>query len=85
MAAAKALAGLTREDVPDSVRSAYGGVEIRFGPEYLIPKPFDHRVLLWVAPAVAEAAAQSGVARRPLTDLAAYRQKLSAFLALTFL
>ncbi len=80
MAAARALAALAREDVPDSVRSAYGGKEIRFGSDYLIPKPFDHRVLLWVAPAVAQAANKSGVAHRPITDMAAYRKKLSVFL-----
>src|SRR5205085_7357312 len=62
-AASQALAALAKMDVPDSVSKAYGGQSFRFGPEYLIPKPFDHRVLLWVAPAVAEAAMSSGVAR----------------------
>ena len=62
MAAVKALAQLAKEDVPESVSRAYGGQKFRFGREYLIPKPFDRRALLWVAPAVAEAAIQSGVA-----------------------
>jgi malate dehydrogenase (oxaloacetate-decarboxylating)(NADP+) len=80
VAAARALSALAREDVPDSVRDAYGGKELRFGPDYLIPKPVDHRVLLWVAPAVAEAAEASGVATRPIPDLDAYRAHLASFL-----
>jgi malate dehydrogenase (oxaloacetate-decarboxylating)(NADP+) len=75
VAAAKALAELTHEPVPDAVISAYGGVPIKFGPDYFIPKPFDPRVLWWVAPAVAQAAMASGVARVPL-DIAAYRDGL---------
>ncbi len=75
MAAAQALADLVHEDVPDSVLSAYGLSSLKFGRDYLIPKPLDARVLLWVAPAVAEAAMKSGVARRHL-DLAAYRETL---------
>jgi malate dehydrogenase (oxaloacetate-decarboxylating)(NADP+) len=75
MAAAHALADLTMEDVPDSVLTAYGLSSLRFGREYLIPKPLDPRVLLWVAPAVAKAAIDSGVARRQI-DLAAYREEL---------
>ncbi len=63
LAAARALAALAREDVPESVSRAYGGERFRFGPDYIIPKPFDPRVLLWVAPAVAKAAMDSGVAR----------------------
>jgi malate dehydrogenase (oxaloacetate-decarboxylating)(NADP+) len=66
IAAARALAALAREDVPDSVVAAYGLKSLRFGPDYLIPKPLDPRVLLWVAPAVAQAAIDSGVARLPL-------------------
>ncbi len=80
MAAARAIADLARQDVPDSVRMAYGGAKIRFGPDYLIPKPVDHRVLLWVAPAVAEAAAKSGVATRPIHSMEAYREQLAVFL-----
>jgi malate dehydrogenase (oxaloacetate-decarboxylating)(NADP+) len=81
MAASQALAALAKMDVPDSVSKAYGGESFRFGREYLIPKPFDFRVLLWVAPAVAEAAIGSGVARRPIEDMAAYLRKLEAMLS----
>ena len=77
MAAARALAALAHEDVPDSVLSAYGQKRMTFGREYLIPKPFDSRVLLWVAPAVAEAAMKSGVSRREI-DIEAYRRDLLA-------
>jgi malate dehydrogenase (oxaloacetate-decarboxylating)(NADP+) len=75
LAAARALAALAHEDVPDSVLAAYGESSIKFGEEYLIPKPLDPRVLLWVSPAVAEAAMTSGVARRQI-DLTAYRTEL---------
>ncbi len=80
IAAARALAALAREDVPDSVLKAYGVKSLRFGREYLLPKPFDPRVLLWVAPAVAEAAMRSGVARRPIADLDRYRESLERIL-----
>ena len=80
LAAARAIAALAKEDVPDSVRDAYGETELRFGPDYFIPKPFDHRVLLWVAPAVAGAAAESGVATEPIEDLEAYQEFLTGFL-----
>ncbi len=75
MAATQALADLTMEDVPDSVLTAYGLSSLRFGRDYLIPKPLDPRVLLWVAPAIAKAAMESGVARREI-DLATYRDEL---------
>lgn len=75
IAAAHALAALAHEEVPESVARAYGVELLRFGPEYLIPKPLDPRVLMWVAPAVAKAAMESGVARRQL-DLDAYREQL---------
>jgi malate dehydrogenase (oxaloacetate-decarboxylating)(NADP+) len=75
MAAARALAHLAKEDVPDSVSRAYGGERFRFGREYIIPKPLDPRVLLWVAPAVARAAIDGGVARQSL-DMAEYRDRL---------
>ena len=65
MAAAQALAGLAKEDVPDSVLPRLRRQAFKFGREYLIPKPFDSRVLLWEAPAVAEAAIKGGVAARP--------------------
>jgi len=77
MAATRALAALAKEEVPDSVMRAYGLDRIRFGPEYLIPKPFDPRVLLWVAPAVAWAAVGSGVAGRAI-DVEEYRARLDA-------
>ncbi|MCA1611124.1 MAG: NADP-dependent malic enzyme [Acidobacteria bacterium] len=80
-AASQALAALARMDVPDAVSKAYGGENFRFGREYLIPKPFDHRVLLWVAPAVAEAAMMSGVARKPITDMSAYLRRLEAMIS----
>jgi malate dehydrogenase (oxaloacetate-decarboxylating)(NADP+) len=80
-AASQALAALAKMDVPDSVSKAYGGEAFRFGREYLIPKPFDFRVLLWVAPAVAEAAMSSGVARKPITDMSAYLRRLEALLS----
>ena len=75
LAAARALASLAREDVPDNVTRAYGGQSFTYGPEYIIPKPFDPRVLLWVSPAVAKAAMDAGVARNPI-DLQAYRDRL---------
>ena len=77
LAAAEALAALTKEDVPDSVLSAYGLTSLKFGREYLIPKPLDSRVLLYVAPAVANAAMQSGVARREI-DIVEYQNRLIA-------
>jgi malate dehydrogenase (oxaloacetate-decarboxylating)(NADP+) len=81
-AASDALAALAKEDVPDSVQKAYGGQTFRFGRNYLIPKPFDYRVLYWVAPAVARAAMESGVARQRI-DLDAYRRKLEVMLSRT--
>ena len=78
LAAVKALAQLAKEDVPDSVSAAYGGKSFHFGPDYLIPKPFDTRVLLRVAPAVAKAAMDSGVAQLQITDLNRYREKLES-------
>ena len=78
VAAAHALAELTMEDVPDSVIRAYGGKRIEFGREYIIPKPFDPRVLIWEATAVAKAAMASGVARIPIQDFEAYKDALEA-------
>ncbi len=78
LAAVKALADLAKQDVPDSVRKAYAGEDIQFGRNYIIPKPFDPRVLLHVAPAVAQAAMDSGVARRPIKDMAKYIESLEA-------
>lgn len=76
MAATKALAQLAREKVPEVVINAYGGKEFSFGPEYIIPKPFDPRVLWYVAPAVAKAAMETGVARKPIEDFNAYKEQL---------
>ena len=72
IAAVHALAELAREPVPASVSRAYNDRQFHFGPEYIIPTPFDPRVLVWVAPAVAKAAMASGVARRPIEDWGAY-------------
>ncbi len=78
LAAARALAALAKEDVPDSVIKAYGGKPIKFGRDYIIPKPLDPRVLLWEAPAVAKAAMETGVARKPIENLDAYRDALES-------
>ena len=80
VAAAKALAALAKEPVPQMVSAAYGGTKFTFGREYLIPKPFDPRVLLWVAPAVAKAASDTGVARFPIKDMNEYKEKLEALM-----
>ena len=76
VAATKALADLTKEDVPDSVLRAYGLDSLKFGPEYIVPKPFDPRVILWESPAVARAAMESGVARQEI-DLDEYTEQLA--------
>ncbi|MCE4225199.1 NADP-dependent malic enzyme [Methylobacterium sp. C25] len=78
IAAAEALAALAREDVPDEVAAAYQGSRPRFGREYIIPVPFDPRLIHTVPPAVAKAAMDTGVARKPIEDMAAYRDRLSA-------
>jgi malate dehydrogenase (oxaloacetate-decarboxylating)(NADP+) len=79
LATVHALAELAHAEIPEAVASAYKGAGLRFGREYLIPKPFDPRLIEIVAPAVAKAAAESGVASRPIVDMEAYRQKLSRF------
>ncbi|TGU72832.1 NADP-dependent malic enzyme [Geomonas terrae] len=76
LAAVHALAKLTREEVPDSVSKAYGNEKFTFGVNYIIPKPFDPRVLLHVAPAIAQAAMDTGVARQPIEDMAKYIEQL---------
>jgi malate dehydrogenase (oxaloacetate-decarboxylating)(NADP+) len=78
IAAAEALAALAREDVPDEVARAYAGRRLRYGPGYIIPAPFDPRLIVAVPKAVAEAAIKSGVAARPVEDIEAYEQQLSA-------
>ena len=80
IAAVRAIAELARQEQSDIVAAAYGGIEnLSFGPEYLIPKPFDPRLIVKIAPAVAQAAMDSGVATRPIVDLDAYRQRLQQF------
>ena len=80
IAAVKSLAELAKEDVPDSVIKAYGDKPIQFGKDYIIPKPFDSRVLIWEASAVAKAAVETGVARQPIDDFDAYREHLEGLL-----
>jgi len=76
LACVRAIAELAEAEQNDEVATAYEGQELNFGPEYIIPKPFDPRLIIKVAPAVAQAAMDSGVARRPIEDMEAYRQKL---------
>ncbi len=83
MAAVRAIAALAKEEVPDQVLMAYGAERFEFGPEYLIPTPFDPRALLRIAPAVAKAAMDSGVARRPIADLNKYTEHLEATLGIS--
>ena len=78
IAAVYALADLAREDVPDEVAAAYHGARPQYGPDYIIPVPFDPRLISHVPPAVAKAASDSGVARKPITDTAEYENKLAA-------
>jgi len=80
IAAVKSLAELARQDVPDSVIKAYGDRPLQFGKDYIIPKPFDSRVLIWEASAVAKAAVDSGVARQPIDDFDRYRENLEGLL-----
>lgn len=77
VAAAKALAQLAREDVPDEVAAAYHGARPTFGPEYIIPTPFDPRLISFIPPFVAQAAMDTGVARKPIEDMEAYRHELA--------
>ena len=79
LAAVRAIAELAHAEIPELVAQAYGAVGLRFGRDYLIPKPFDPRLIEVVAPAVAQAAMDSGVALRPITDMPAYRQRMSQF------
>ncbi len=83
MAAVRALAGLAREKVPEMVISAYGGEDFSFGREYIIPKPFDPRVLWYVAPAVAKVAIETGVARKEIKDWKLYEEQLKDRLGLS--
>jgi malate dehydrogenase (oxaloacetate-decarboxylating)(NADP+) len=79
IAAVKAIAELAQAEQSEVVAAAYAGVDLSFGPEYLIPKPFDPRLMMKIAPAVAQAAAECGVALRPIQDMAAYRDRLQTF------
>ena len=79
IAAVHAIAELAQAEQSDVVAAAYAGEQLAFGPEYLIPKPFDPRLMMKIAPAVAKAAADSGVALRPIADLDAYREQLQSF------
>ncbi|MBL8305270.1 MAG: NADP-dependent malic enzyme [Rubrivivax sp.] len=79
IAAVHAIAALAQAEQSEVVAAAYAGQTLAFGPEYLIPKPFDHRLMMMIAPAVAKAAQESGVAQRPIADLDAYREKLKGF------
>ncbi len=79
LAAVQAIAGLARVEASETVAAAYGGHAPMFGPEYIIPKPFDPRLMLHVAPAVAKAAMEAGVARKPIADFEAYKHELERF------
>ena len=79
LACVREIAALAKEETSDEVAAAYAGQDLKFGPEYLIPKPFDARLILRIAPAVAAAAVESGVAERPITDMAAYRESLTRY------
>jgi malate dehydrogenase (oxaloacetate-decarboxylating)(NADP+) len=79
IAAVHAIAELAQAEQSEVVAAAYAGENLAFGPDYLIPKPFDPRLMMKIAPAVAQAAADSGVALRPITDMDAYREKLQSF------
>ena len=83
VACVREIADLAKAEISDEVASAYAGRELRFGPDYLIPTPFDSRLILRIAPAVALAAQASGVAARPIQDIEAYRQSLTRFVTHT--
>src|SRR5690606_26911049 len=83
LACVREIAALAKAEASDELASAYPGQEIAFGPDYIIPKPFDSRLILRIAPAVARAAAESGAATRPITDLDAYRVSLGRFVTHT--
>jgi malate dehydrogenase (oxaloacetate-decarboxylating)(NADP+) len=81
LAASKALSSLAKEPVPESVRAAYGGVKLEYGRDYIIPKPFDPRVLVWEASAVAKAACETGVALHPIKDWDGYKARLEGMIS----
>jgi len=79
LACVRQIAALAKENVSEEVAAAYAGTELAFGPDYLIPTPFDSRLIMKIAPAVAQAAADSGVATRPIEDMEAYREQLARY------
>ena len=79
LACVRQIAALAKENISEEVANAYAGKELAFGPDYLIPTPFDSRLILKIAPAVAQAALESGVVSRPITDMDAYRSSLTRF------
>ena len=79
LACVRQIADLAKSETSDEVAAAYAGQDLTFGPEYLIPKPFDSRLILKIAPAVAQAAFESGVATRPIADMEAYKENLARF------
>uniref|UniRef100_UPI00289AA4B9 phosphate acyltransferase n=1 Tax=Pulveribacter sp. TaxID=2678893 RepID=UPI00289AA4B9 len=79
LACVRQIAALAKENISEEVAAAYAGTELTFGPDYLIPTPFDSRLILKIAPAVAQAAFESGVATRPIEDMEAYREHLSRY------
>ena len=79
LACVRQIAALAKENISEEVAAAYAGKELSFGPDYLIPTPFDSRLILKIAPAVAQAALESGVATRPITDMEAYKESLSRY------
>jgi malate dehydrogenase (oxaloacetate-decarboxylating)(NADP+) len=83
LACVREIAALAKAETSDEVATAYAGQDLAFGPEYLIPKPFDSRLILKIAPAVAQAAADSGVAARPIADMEAYTESLTRFVTQT--
>jgi len=83
MACVRQIADMAKTEISDEVAAAYAGQDLNFGPDYIIPKPFDSRLILKIAPAVAQAAEASGVATRPITDMGAYKESLSRFVTQT--
>ncbi len=79
LAAARAIAKIAREDVPERIREAYPDAVLTFGPDYILPKPMDPRLLVAVSPAVARAAMETGVARRPISDWDTYAESLKRY------
>ena len=79
--ACRAIAALAKEEVPESVKEAYGGEDFKFGKDYILPKPFDERLLFRVAPAVAKAAMETGVSRHHITDWELYEEELKKRMA----